>query len=142
MALESPCAADLRRGSVGSLFSGVAHLDLDHHLPVSGNFWEKVLFQSAVYDGNPMAVHHALHAAATLRPDHFQRWFALWAGCIDDLFEGPVADDAKRRAALIAESMQQHLRIASDPEQFTDAYRQALGMSSAAAASGTSLAAL
>lgn len=113
---------------IGYLFTDVAHLDLEAHLPVIGNFWEAVLLQRPVYRGNPMRQHQALHALSALRASHFQRWFTLWAHSVETLFEGPVATEAKRRAAIIAESMQHHLRIPSTPAGFSAAYRQALGM--------------
>jgi hemoglobin len=113
---------------IGYLFTDVAKLDLDHHLPRIGNFWEQVLFQRPVYLGQPIAVHVPLHAAATLQAAHFQRWFELWAATIDDLFEGEMATQAKRRAAIIAESMQHRLGVASDEAGFSSAYREALRM--------------
>lgn len=113
---------------IGYLFTEVAHLDLDHHLPTIGNFWEQILFQRPVYVGHPIAAHFPLHQAATLQPAHFQRWFRLWDETIATLFEGPVADQARTRAATIAESMQYRLGITSDPTIFSDAYKAALGM--------------
>jgi hemoglobin len=73
-------------------------------------------------------VHVPLHEAATLRPQHFQRWFSIWADSIDQLFVGEMATQAKRRAAIIAETMQYRLGIASPEEEFSDAYREALGL--------------
>lgn len=113
---------------IGYLFTDVARLDLDHHLPRIGNFWEQLLFQRPVYVGHPIAAHFPLHEAATLQPAHFQRWFRLWDETIATLFEGPIADQARTRAATISESMQYRLGIRSDPALFSDAYKAALGM--------------
>lgn len=113
---------------IGYIFTDVAKLDLDHHLPRIGNFWEQVLLQHPVYVGQPIAVHVPLHEAVTLQGAHFQRWFSLWAETVDQLFEGPMAIQAKRRAAIIAESMQYRLGVASDPSGFSQAYRDALQM--------------
>ena len=113
---------------IGYLFTEVAHLDLERHLPQIGNFWEQVLLQRPVYVGQPLAVHVPLHQAATLQPVHFQRWFSIWAATIDELFTGEMATQAKRRAAIIAESMQYRLGITSLEEGFSDAYREALQM--------------
>lgn len=121
-------AGAMEDATIGYLFTEVAHLDLEAHLPVIGNFWEAVLLQHPVYRGNPIRQHQALHAMSALRAEHFQRWFVLWAASVDALFTGPVADEAKRRAAIVAEAMQHHLRIESPPEQFGDAYRSALGL--------------
>ena len=113
---------------IGYLFTDVAHLDLEQHLPQIGNFWEQVLFQRPVYVGHPRAVHQPLHEAATMQASHFQRWFSIWAASIDDLFVGEMATDAKRRAAIIAETMQYRLGITSREEGFSAEYREALGL--------------
>ncbi len=34
---------------IGFIFTDVAMLDLDHHLPVIGDFWETIVFQTPVY---------------------------------------------------------------------------------------------
>jgi hemoglobin len=117
---------------IGYLFTEVARLDLDAHLPVIGAFWETVLLDRPVYRGNPMRPHQALHALSALRAEHFQRWFAIWAATIDARFDGPVATEAKHRAAVIAETMQRHLGIVSPVESFGPAYRSALGLDEAA----------
>ena len=113
---------------IGYLFTDVAQLDLEGHLPQIGNFWEQVLLQRPVYVGQPIAAHVPLHQAATLRSSHFQRWFEIWASSVDELFAGEIATQAKRRAAIIAESMQYRLGVTSPEEGFSDAYREALGM--------------
>ena len=114
---------------IGYLFTDVAQLDLEGLLPQIGNFWEQVLLQRPVYVGHPIAAHMPLHAAATLQAPHFQRWFAIWAATIDELFDGPTATSAKRRAAVIAETMQYRLGIASPESEFSAVYRDALQMS-------------
>jgi hemoglobin len=96
---------------IGYLFTDVARLDLERHLPVIGDFWEKVLLQRPVYAGNPLAVHVVLHRAATLTHAHFQRWLELWARSVDHLFVGTMAEQAKQRAVVIAASMQHRLGI-------------------------------
>jgi len=121
-------SAAMRDEVIGYLFTEVARLDLDTHLPQIGNFWEQVLLQRPVYMGHPIAAHVTLHQAATLRAEHFQRWFVLWDAAIGASFAGPMADAARYRAAVIAESMQYRLGIVSDPQQFSDAYRAALRM--------------
>jgi len=113
---------------IGYLFTEIAHLDLEAHLPQIGNFWEQVLLQHPVYVGQPIAVHMPLHAAATLQSAHFQRWFSIWASSVDQLFVGEMATQAKRRAAIIAETMQHRLGVTSVEAGFSDAYREALQM--------------
>ncbi len=84
-------------------------LDLVGHLPVIGNFWEKALFGRPVYHSNPLAVHKRLHEDLPLEPAHFSRWVEIFVGTVDRLFAGEMADNAKMRARMIADNMNQRL---------------------------------
>jgi hemoglobin len=84
-------------------------LDLDHHLPIIGDFWQKVLFGDPVYFNNPLVVHQKLHERFPLRPEHFIRWVEVFSQTVDALFEGETADLAKFRARAIADSLDQKL---------------------------------
>lgn len=103
---------------IGPVFTDVAHLDLDAHLPVICDFWETVLFTAGSYRRNILQVHVALHAQHPLEPEHFDRWLAVWIRTVDEHFHGPVADRAKLQAQRIAGSMQRRLagRSGSDFE--------------------------
>ena len=97
---------------IGYLFTDVAKLDLEHHLPVIGDFWESTLFGSGVYARhrrNPLLIHAALDAKETLRPDHFQRWLVLFSDSVDESFCGPRASFAKQRGRMIAARIQEYL---------------------------------
>ena len=53
-------AAAMTDEVIGYIFTDVAKLDLDHHLPIIGDFWETMLFQTGSYakhGRNPMQVH-------------------------------------------------------------------------------------
>lgn len=86
-----------------------AELNLETHLPVIVNFWEKILFGEPVYFGNPLAVHRTLHEKSPLKLEHFQRWFEIFSRTIDALFAGETADTAKLRAKMIAHSLDRNL---------------------------------
>lgn len=91
---------------IGHFFTEVVKLDLESHLPRITDFWENILFQSAVYAGNPMQQHRAIHQLSPLSAEHFIQWVALFHATADEMFEGPVAEMAKLRAANIAALMQ------------------------------------
>lgn len=95
---------------IGPIFTEVAHMDLDHHLPIMGDFWESVLFQAGGYQRNALALHSALNTKHPLTAEHFDRWLLLWTTTVNRLYDGPVADLAKEQAGRIALSMQRHLR--------------------------------
>ncbi|MGD9562087.1 MAG: group III truncated hemoglobin [Pyrinomonadaceae bacterium] len=80
-------------------------LDLETHLPVIGDFWEKVLFGRPVYFNNPLAAHLKLDQKFPLMPEHFIRWVAIFTQIVDQLFDGEMADAAKGRARMIAGNM-------------------------------------
>ncbi|MEQ1762771.1 MAG: group III truncated hemoglobin [Pyrinomonadaceae bacterium] len=84
-------------------------LDLEHHLPIIGDFWEKVLFGNPVYFNNPLTVHQKLHERFPLEPAHFIRWVEVFVKTVDALYSGEMADLAKFRASAIADSLDQRL---------------------------------
>ena len=84
-------------------------LNLEHHLPIIADFWEKVLFGNPVYFNNPLAVHQTLHERSPLLPEHFVVWVAIFSETVDRLFAGETAEMAKSRAAAIGESLSQRL---------------------------------
>jgi hemoglobin len=86
-----------------------ANLDLETHLPVIVDFWEKVLFGKTVYFGNPLAAHQTLHEKSPLTLKHFQKWFEIFSRTVDELFAGQTADNAKLRAKMIAHSLNRNL---------------------------------
>ena len=97
---------------IGPFFTDVAHLDLEHHLPVIGDFWESALFGSPVYrkhGRNPLLVHADLHRKAPLRAEHFQRWLQLFTEAVDESFAGMRANFAKQRGHAIARRMLEFL---------------------------------
>ena len=89
---------------IGYIFNEVARVDWAHHLPIMYDFWEFLLLSGENYRGNPIQKHFDLHAKHALRPEHFDRWLALFQATVDELFAGRRADDAKFRAYAIAET--------------------------------------
>lgn len=97
---------------LGYIFKDVARLDLNHHLPIIGDFWETMLFRTGDYQRhhrNPVEVHEELDAKTPLLPKHFDRWLEIFGSSVDDLFHGERAELVKLRAAQIAKHMLQVL---------------------------------
>lgn len=84
-------------------------LDLESHLPVIVDFWEKVLFGRNIYFGNPLFIHQKLHEKAPLTLEHFHRWVEIFTETIDANFAGDMAENARLRAEAIAHSLNQRL---------------------------------
>ena len=80
-------------------------LDLESHLPIITDFWEKNLFGSPVYFGNPLAVHQKLNEKSPLLSEHFLRWVEIFSRTVDRHFAGERAENAKLRASAIARAL-------------------------------------
>ena len=93
---------------IGFIFTDVAKLDLDHHLPIIGDFWETLLFRTGDYSKhgrNPLQVHGNLNEKIPLRRKHFTRWLEIFTETVDQKFSGDTAEFIKMRAGAIAERM-------------------------------------
>ena len=91
--------------AIGYLFTEVAHVNWELHLPKMYDFWENILFYTGNYDGNPMARHKELHDKSTMTKAHFQHWTDLFYKTVNYHFEGPKAEEIKNRAMNIATAM-------------------------------------
>jgi hemoglobin len=94
---------------IGPIFTEIARMDLERHLPIMCDFWETVLFGTGAYRRNALQAHVDLNALSPLTATHFGRWLALWSAAVDARFRGPVADRALLQAERIAGSMQRRL---------------------------------
>lgn len=92
--------------SISYLFTDIAKIDLEHHLPILTDFWESILFQKNTYGKNAMQPHIALHHQSPLTKAHFDTWLNYFNATVDELFEGDIAFLAKQRALSIATTMQ------------------------------------
>ena len=75
------------------------------HLEKMYSFWNAALFGIKGYNGSPFMK----HATMELTGEHFERWLCLFNSTIDGRFAGPVADDAKRRALIMADMFRSKL---------------------------------
>jgi hemoglobin len=92
--------------TIGYLFTRIAALDFEKHMPTMYRFWETTLLGVMSYKGNPMSVHIQLDKKEPLTSEHFDRWLGLWTATVDELFAGPKAEEAKTRASQIRYLMQ------------------------------------
>lgn len=83
-----------------------ADFSLEQHIPVMVSFWETILLDEHTYSGNPMLKHIQLNQLVPLKPEHFQRWLALWEEVLKTHFKGARAEEALKRASSIAQMMQ------------------------------------
>lgn len=91
---------------IGFVFTEIAQIDLEQHLPHLFNFWESALLGSKTYQRNVLKTHLDLNQKLLLQTRHFERWLQLFTDTVDELFEGKTAQSAKNRAQSIATVIQ------------------------------------
>jgi hemoglobin len=96
---------------IGWIFTDVAKLDLEEHVPTITSFWETMLLGGRSYGGGAFAPHADLHfRAGGLRRPHFERWLMLWAETVDEHFAGDRAEEAKAHALRVGAAFHRRLQ--------------------------------
>lgn len=90
---------------IGYIFTDIAKVNWQLHLPKMYDFWETILFGQKGFKGNPMEVHFKLNKIHPLLQEHFERWKSLFYDTINEHFEGKFAELAKEKAQSIADLM-------------------------------------
>lgn len=91
---------------LGPVFNDVIQDNWAVHLEKMYRFWQTVLLGEHTYFGSPFPP----HARLPVSQEHFETWMALFTKTVDELFTGEKAEEAKWRAAKMAEMFQ--LKIA------------------------------
>lgn len=65
-----------------------------------------MLFGKNLYHHNIIQKHVELHLKQAIEPHHFERWLSLFCQVVDELFSGPLAEQAKIRAQSMATVLQ------------------------------------
>jgi hemoglobin len=91
------------------LFLDVAAIDLDKHVPIICDYWQKLLFGDSSYQRHTMNKHRAVDAKHPFTKRHFELWTHYFMATMDSEFQGPMADKAKRIALRIAHNMSERL---------------------------------
>jgi hemoglobin len=87
---------------IAYLFTDVAQINLETHLPPLCDFWESILFDKNDYAKNVMNIQMDLHRKSPLTQEHFQIWLQHLFETIDSTYEGVLAQKMKDRANGIA----------------------------------------
>lgn len=94
---------------IGFIFTEIAALDLEKHLPIIADFWEMILFRTVnfteKYERSPMLTHVLLNEKIELKAEHFLRWLKLFCETVDEKYAGENAELIKARAFSIADAM-------------------------------------
>src|SRR3954464_7795226 len=100
--------------TIGFIFTEVARLDFDHHIPVITDFWETILLDHPVYKNNAMEVHYNINRIFPLQEKHFNAWLNIFNDTLDEMYTGEKAMLAKKRASSIAMLMEHKMNGTQD----------------------------
>lgn len=92
--------------SINYIFTDIAKMNVEEHIPIIADFWETILFQTGSYRKNAVKIHLDLHRKSPLTPAHFETWLAHFNSTVDGLFMGNNAFIIKEKARSIATIMQ------------------------------------
>ncbi|MDL5514911.1 group III truncated hemoglobin [Arenibacter sp. M-2] len=84
---------------LGPIFNKVIQGLWPAHLNKMYTFWQTVLLEDHTYYGSPFMPHVDL----PVEKKHFVRWIELFYATLDEHFKGEKVDEAKWRAAKMAE---------------------------------------
>lgn len=84
--------------SIGPIFNSKLAGRWPIHLEKMYTFWQTILLDEYTYSGRPFPPHAQLPIEAA----HFERWLQIFDQTVNDLFEGPVAEEAKSRGRKMA----------------------------------------
>ena len=84
---------------IGPIFNEKIQDRWPQHLEKMYTFWQTVLLGEHTYFGSPFPP----HANLPVSHQHFEKWMELFKQTVDELFIGSIAEDAKWRAAKMAE---------------------------------------
>lgn len=73
-----------------------------HHLEKMYRFWQTILLDEHTYSGTPFVP----HATMPIGGEHFENWLTLFHETLDELYQGPIAENAKWRANKMADLFQ------------------------------------
>lgn len=100
---------------IGYLFTDVAKLDLEAHVPEITSFWATILLGEQSYRGGAFRPHAELNMKTPLRAGHFERWLVIWTSTVDALFAGERAAYAKRHATRVARAFYSRIETMNAP---------------------------
>lgn len=84
-----------------AVFNPIVKDNWPAHLAKMVKFWSTLLLYTHEYNSDPLTKHIAL----PLTKEHFEIWIGLFHETLDELFEGEIAENAKKRAFSISRIM-------------------------------------
>ena len=79
----------LQDPAINYIFTDVAGINLEEHLPQIVDFWEQSLFYTGSYNKNVLQIHLDLNSKEKLTDAHFKIWLNHFTTATDSLFKRP-----------------------------------------------------
>jgi hemoglobin len=96
----------LQNKAISYLFTDIAQINMEHHLPVIVDFWNLSLFGKGNYKNNVLKLHLDLNEKSKLTAEHFKIWLDTFYRIVDENFSGKNSEKIKTKALSIATVMQ------------------------------------
>ncbi len=90
---------------LGPIFSDIAKVDWDHHIPLICQFWNSIMLKTNEYHGNAYRKHVILGTKIKLTEAHFDRWLAIFYEEAFKYLPVQAAQLIKDKANMIASSL-------------------------------------
>ena len=97
--------AMLNDPAISYVFTDVAKIDLEAHLPHLTDFWEQTLLRKGTYRKNVLQIHLDLNDKERLTNEHFEVWLNHFTTTVDKLFRGKNTERIKTIALSVASVM-------------------------------------
>ena len=87
---------------LGPIFNSIIQ-DWDHHMGHITDFWERNLFGTVQFFGNPGRKHMEVDEKQnnTIDKRHFETWLRIFHATVDEMHEGEKAEEIKHKATNI-----------------------------------------
>lgn len=92
--------------TISYIFTDIAKINIQTHLPKIVDFWNLSLFGKGDYSNNVMKIHLDLNAEEKLNENHFKTWLSNFYINIDENFSGQNSEIIKTKALSISTVMQ------------------------------------
>lgn len=103
--IDSFYAKVLKDDVLAHIFLDVAGIDVDVHIPIICQYWQKLLLGDKTYQRHTMNIHRDVHEKFPFTEKEFDRWLRLFRETAEAEFSGPLTYRAVQIGSSIAANM-------------------------------------
>lgn len=101
--------------SISYIFTDVAKIKIEEHLPILVTFWSQAILGTGGYSRNLTQIHLDINEKEYLSAELFTIWLRHFYTAVDENFKGQKAEQIKTQALNIATIMQ--IKIAQSEDK-------------------------